>query len=478
MKKYVFIILFSFLVLIFFFNRGFAYYDEGFILHAAQRILQGEIPYKDFDFIYTPGTIFIVAAAFKIFGESIIIGRVLIMVIGVLTALLIYFVTNIISNNKLISLLSVLVYLAWGPTHINFPWPSTFAFSLGLIAAYFLFKKEFFYSGLLTAITLLFKQNFGVAVFLSSILGMWFNKPISKMRDFLNFLIGIATGLALFLVYLLSTNSLVGFLDNFYFYTVKKIILEGVAGSGFPSGVKGLFYLFPGLISLIAVFVAYKRRRKYIVLPLFTFFFYLFGIRPTTDYVHLTILTASVGIPLVIIQSNSFHFKRLFFSGLSIVVIVLGVYTGIWRNYYRWDSSLIKQKYFISHPQARILVDRKFASAIPQILSGIDQETANDDYIFVFPNAPMFYFLSQKKNPTRFINLPLGLHTSQQEQKVVDDLRKKRVKIILTNELSQSWSYPLVSDYILKNYLKIKEIFEFTLWEKVESEKHSEVQNI
>src|SRR3989338_9282514 len=100
MKKYVFIILFSFLVLIFFFNRGFAYYDEGFILHAAQRILQGEIPYKDFDFIYTPGTIFIVAAAFKIFGESIIIGRVLIMVIGVLTALLIYFVTNIIRDRK------------------------------------------------------------------------------------------------------------------------------------------------------------------------------------------------------------------------------------------------------------------------------------------------------------------------------------------------------------------------------------------
>ena len=53
MKKYVFIILFSFLVLIFFFNRGFAYYDEGFILHAAQRVLQGEIPYKDFDLIYT-----------------------------------------------------------------------------------------------------------------------------------------------------------------------------------------------------------------------------------------------------------------------------------------------------------------------------------------------------------------------------------------------------------------------------------------
>ena len=81
------------------------------------------------------------------------------MVIGVLTALLIYFVTNIISNNKLISLLSVLVYLAWGPTHINFPWPSTFAFSLGLIAAYFLFKKEFFYSGLLTAITLLIAES-------------------------------------------------------------------------------------------------------------------------------------------------------------------------------------------------------------------------------------------------------------------------------------------------------------------------------
>ena len=52
------IFLFSLTVLAFFFNRGFAYYDEGFILHAVQRVAGGEIVYKDFDFIYTPGSIF------------------------------------------------------------------------------------------------------------------------------------------------------------------------------------------------------------------------------------------------------------------------------------------------------------------------------------------------------------------------------------------------------------------------------------
>src|SRR3990172_971973 len=90
MKKYVFVILFSFFVLSFFFNRGFAYYDEGFILHAAQRVIQGELPYRDFDLIYTPGTVFLTAAAFKIFGESILAGRILSLLVSLLAVYLVY----------------------------------------------------------------------------------------------------------------------------------------------------------------------------------------------------------------------------------------------------------------------------------------------------------------------------------------------------------------------------------------------------
>src|SRR3990167_8376883 len=88
----IYLIFLSLLTSAFFFNRGFAYYDEGFILHAAQRVLQGEVPYRDFDLIYTPGSVYLTAAAFKLLGESILTGRILMLLVSWLTGYLVYLI--------------------------------------------------------------------------------------------------------------------------------------------------------------------------------------------------------------------------------------------------------------------------------------------------------------------------------------------------------------------------------------------------
>lgn len=486
--KYIALVLSSALILLGFFNRGFAYYDEGFILHAAQRVLQGGLPYRDFDLIYTPGTVFLTAAAFRILGESILTGRILALITSLLTGYLIFQVCQRATKNNLGSFLAVLLYLAWGPAHINFPWPSMLALTAGLLTIHILSKTlmgsldskksslGMTNVGFMTFATFLMKQNFGLAVFLSFILGLGLIRRLRQMRNFLNYLLGFVIGLLAFFIYLISTNSLSGFIDNFYFYTIKKIFLEGVAGSAFPTGIKGLLYLFPGLISLASIYIAYKRQRKYIFLPLFTFFFYLFGIRPTTDFVHLTTLMSLAGLPLVLLLQNTGKYKYLVYTSL-LLIMGLGFYTALFKNYYRWDSPLVRQNYFIRDPRAKIFVDQKFNQIIPEIISEIKKNSTDNDYIFIFPNAPMFYFLTERKNPTRYLNLPLGLHTARQEREAVDDLRQSRVRIILTNETSRDWRYPLISDYILKNFRKKKEIFEFILWEKDESARRSAVQS-
>ncbi|PYX13375.1 MAG: hypothetical protein DMG87_21725, partial [Acidobacteria bacterium] len=45
--------------------------DEGIILQGAQRILRGEVLYRDFFSFFTPGSYYFVALIFKIFGSSI-----------------------------------------------------------------------------------------------------------------------------------------------------------------------------------------------------------------------------------------------------------------------------------------------------------------------------------------------------------------------------------------------------------------------
>src|SRR6184192_4776565 len=49
--------------------------DEGIVLQGAQRILRGEVLYRDFFSFFTPGSYYFLALIFKIFGSSIIVAR-------------------------------------------------------------------------------------------------------------------------------------------------------------------------------------------------------------------------------------------------------------------------------------------------------------------------------------------------------------------------------------------------------------------
>jgi len=45
--------------------------DEGIILEGAQRILRGQVLYRDFFSFYTPGSYYFLAGLFKLFGNSL-----------------------------------------------------------------------------------------------------------------------------------------------------------------------------------------------------------------------------------------------------------------------------------------------------------------------------------------------------------------------------------------------------------------------
>lgn len=56
-------------------RHGVNPYDEGFILLGAQRVLEGEVPYRDFWGMYPPGQFYALAGLFKLFGSSVLVER-------------------------------------------------------------------------------------------------------------------------------------------------------------------------------------------------------------------------------------------------------------------------------------------------------------------------------------------------------------------------------------------------------------------
>ena len=56
--------------------------DEGIVLQGAQRILAGQVLYRDFFSFYTPGSYYALALVFRIFGSSLAVARTALALTG------------------------------------------------------------------------------------------------------------------------------------------------------------------------------------------------------------------------------------------------------------------------------------------------------------------------------------------------------------------------------------------------------------
>src|SRR5262250_3021722 len=56
--------------------------DEGIVLQGAQRILHGQVLYRDFFSYFTPGSYYWLALLFKVFGSSFMVARTALAIMG------------------------------------------------------------------------------------------------------------------------------------------------------------------------------------------------------------------------------------------------------------------------------------------------------------------------------------------------------------------------------------------------------------
>src|SRR4051812_36697341 len=126
-------------LLIFFHFRGVTYYDEGYIINSALRVVHGQIPYKDFDMVYTPASFVLTAGFLKAFGESLFSERLGALILSVFSLIALVLLVRNITKNNFILIASVLFFISWGPSHINFAWPVMFAVCFLLYAMLFYF---------------------------------------------------------------------------------------------------------------------------------------------------------------------------------------------------------------------------------------------------------------------------------------------------------------------------------------------------
>lgn len=416
------------------------------------------MPYRDFHFIYTPGIIYYLALFFRFFGPLVIVERIAAMLLSILGIIFLGLLIQKQTKNSIFTFLAMFLYALWGPAHINFLWPVMCILPL-IFIYFFLFSKGYFFlSGMMIAVILLFKQNFGGALILAIILHFLLVRQ-SKQR-ILMISLGFLSTITLFGIHLLATHSFIPFISDMNIYTIQEILIRKSFSVPFPrdSGGKVLLYIFPGVIS------GFVALRTLSLIPITLFFVYLFGIFPTPDWPHLVPFISFTGILFAFLPR--IYGKRFQFTSylLILCVIGMGLYSITVRNYYRWESPMIKHTYCLSSGRMKYMcIDEKNYAIVTQTIPLIEKKTANNSFIFAFYNNPIYYFLTNKNNPTRYIDFNV-LIGKKEEQKVVAKLKGKKITTIITRFPPSNNQSTIIVRYIERNFIPIKDIYEFTVW--------------
>jgi hypothetical protein len=102
----------AFLLLFLSMSLRFNVYDEGIVLVAAMRVAAGQVPHRDFYAIYGPAEFYILAGLFKLFGESVLVVRLVDLFFRALLVASLYSVASLYVRRSVAAVTS-LVALMW-----------------------------------------------------------------------------------------------------------------------------------------------------------------------------------------------------------------------------------------------------------------------------------------------------------------------------------------------------------------------------
>ncbi len=151
---------------------GLSIGDEGRFLYSAQSINADELPGRDYWIQETPGSHYIQSVIFKIFGTSVKVGKLSMVILIVIICWLLFAVSTKLTPFPY-NLIPPVIYCFWGISQVNMAWYAHYALFFCLCCAYLFTNyittkklKWIFFSGLAAGLCVLMKQNLGGACFL------------------------------------------------------------------------------------------------------------------------------------------------------------------------------------------------------------------------------------------------------------------------------------------------------------------------
>jgi hypothetical protein len=463
------------------FNRGLSLGDDGNIIMSALRVLDGQVPFRDFEhFFYAPGSVYLVAFLYRLFGESYLLLRAVWAVVQSFSILLVFVISSRFVPKVLALLPAAIMLLMPGP------WFKAFYPFFSLLTYYGIARyldqpsrRSACVLGFLCAMALLFRQDIGIWASILSFASIALTRLVARPKSWRDFwteelcLVGIAVALVLpFLIYMQVQGALIPMLEELL------IKVPSLTRSNWKLSLQGVFSLWREAPLFFCFFVFHY------VFPFFAFFLLKPSSASRSSQKHLLVLLvlnllvifpSLVFVGLIrILQANHFNtiLSVLFLHRLAQAarglppksdshllmrnIVRIAVYlfmlacplfyilkdyddkgqqvaTALYSSNFK---ILYRQNRALSIRGERIYVTDKLYTNVTKNLEKLPQYAQPGDSVFFLPAASIYNYLTDYVNPTKFIGIWTFLYDDRETAQrisadLIAELDKHKVKFVV-----------------------------------------------
>jgi hypothetical protein len=478
--------------------------DLGVACVDAERILDGQVPGRDFLEPYGPARFYITALAFWIGGRSLLTFSVVCLIFLTLKDAIVYRASRVLLSRPFALFVAALSIMVHGPLHKVF---LTFAAMLVLWPALALAVRPrsstAFALGLCVAAAGCFRYDAGAAGLIASIMLIALLPragPASdpgRTRAAGCFLAGLAAlgGPAAFL-YLHGVD-----LAVFFGHHLKRLHSLEQANAGAPGPLDlpasslpeerllGFLLLALALVAAAVAVQAFRllrregahRRTALALLVLLAMSLLLYNqVRLGVKFSRLGQIAPPYFMAFAFLLQTAWRRKEaapgrralrwLCPSAAAGLFLFLAAYLWSFEGMHSQDafSALRLNEYFVEHPRARCYFKRKKGMEIEEVVRYLERVTAEGEPVFTGPSCPLFHFLARRPNPTPFTDFTFYYFDEENQREMVKILDRAGVRYAVNwpRELTGFLfveSAPVLTDYLSAHFATERRIGRFMI---------------
>jgi 4-amino-4-deoxy-L-arabinose transferase-like glycosyltransferase len=476
--------------------------DEGIVLQGAQRVLEGQVPYRDFFSFYVPGHYYSLALLFKLFGSSLFVARLELVICAVLFSALTYLIARRTCARWSALLATYAAAITCLPARFMVThWDTTLVAYLSLYCGIRWIEDQgrrwALATGSFMAASCLFEQSTGVGVCLGMIFGTAVIWGRTRTHAFRVSLIGVAV-----------FGFVWPFIITVAYFGARHALRDMISGSLWPlfhySAANRTFYGYTAVFSheagiwhsgWIARIVLLVTNGPLFTIPLLPIvaaaIFGWFALARSSTVLgsrwqHFTFVSAfCLGLLISILTTKRPDFVHLDYLAPIFYIVLAWAVQGLNLESRWWRSVMPFACFYIlisstafglamlaaplgAHQQVATARGRVTLDDRDRSLEIVQRSVRPGEKILVYPYEPLYYYLTGTFSITRHDFLQPGMHTPEQFQESLESLQANQTRVVLFDTSYKerlAWTSPnapiglfkghdSLPDYIFAHYQK------------------------